>query len=109
MPRSTLPSGPRLTPRQPIRKAEIDPAQLGSYASIAVGCPQHGWTIGSAKGPQMPTVEQCRAYAAEHKILGANPRNAARRSTVLMNIPRSWTTLATQLEILATIANSEGK
>jgi hypothetical protein len=55
----------------------------------------------------MPSVEQCRAYAAEHKILGANPRNSARRSTVLMNISRSWTALAHQLENLADIAKSE--
>jgi hypothetical protein len=55
----------------------------------------------------MPSVEQCRAYAAERKILGANPRNSARRSTVLMNISRSWTALAHQLENLADIAKSE--
>ena len=55
----------------------------------------------------MPTVEQCRAYAVEHKILGADPRNSARRSTVLMNISRSWTALAHQLESLAVIAKLE--
>jgi hypothetical protein len=57
----------------------------------------------------MPTVEQCRAYAAEHKILGADPKNLARRSAVLMNISRSWTALANQLESLAVIEKSEGK
>jgi hypothetical protein len=57
----------------------------------------------------MPSVEQCRAYAAEHKILGANPGNSARRSAVLMNISRSWTALANQLESLAIIVKSEGK
>ena len=54
-------------------------------------------------------VEQCRAYASEHKTLGANPRNSARRSAVLMNISRSWTALANQLESLAIIVKSEGK
>jgi hypothetical protein len=56
----------------------------------------------------MPSVEQCRAYAAKHKILGADPRNSARRTTVLMNISRSWTALAHQLETLAFIVKSEG-
>jgi hypothetical protein len=55
----------------------------------------------------MPSIEQCRAYAAENKILGADRRNSARRSTVLMNISRSWTALAHQLESLAVIAKSE--
>jgi hypothetical protein len=57
----------------------------------------------------MPSAEQCRAYAAEFKILGADPRNTARRSAVLMNISRSWTALANQLESLAIIVKSEGK
>ena len=56
----------------------------------------------------MPSVEQLRAYAAEHKLLGANPRNSARRSAVLMNISRSWTALENQLESLAIIEKSEG-
>jgi hypothetical protein len=58
---------------------------------------------------QMPTVEQCRAYAAEYKILGEHPRYSARRSTVLKSISRSWTALANQLENLALIEKSEGK
>ena len=57
---------------------------------------------------KMPSVEQCRAYAAEYKILGTNPRNAARRTAVLRNISRYWAALATQLESLAVIAKSEG-
>ena len=64
---------------------------------------------GPAEGPKMHSVEQCRAYAAEHKILGADPRNSARRTTLLMNISRSWTALAHQLESLAVIVKSEGK
>jgi len=55
----------------------------------------------------MPSAEQCRAYAAEHKILAANPNNSARRSAVLNNISRSWAALASQLEILAGIVKSE--
>jgi hypothetical protein len=57
----------------------------------------------------MPTVEQCRAYAAEYKKQGADPTNSARRSTVLNGISRSWTALASQLENLALIEKSEGK
>ena len=56
---------------------------------------------------QMPSVEQCRAYAAEYKLLGAHPRNSARRSAVLINISRSWTALANQLESLLVIEKSE--
>ena len=37
-----------------------------------------------------------------------NPRNSARRSAVLMNISRSWTALANQLESLTIIVKSEG-
>ena len=44
-----------------------------------------------------------------HKILGADPRNSAHRSAVLMNISRSWTALAHHLESLAILAKSEGK
>lgn len=57
----------------------------------------------------MPSIEQCRAYAAEYKILGAHPKNSARRSAVLMNISRSWVALGHQLESLADIVKSEGK
>ena len=55
----------------------------------------------------MPSIEQCRAYAAEYKILGADPKNSARLSTVLRNISRSWIALGHQLESLADIAKSE--
>jgi hypothetical protein len=55
----------------------------------------------------MPSVEQCRAYAAEYKFLGADPRNSARRAAVLTNISRSWTALGHQLESLADIVKSE--
>ena len=55
----------------------------------------------------MPSVEQCRAYAAEYKLLGAHPKNSARRSAVLTNISRSWAALANQLASLAGIEKSE--
>jgi hypothetical protein len=58
---------------------------------------------------EMPSVEQCRAYAAEYKILAADPRNSGRRSAVLNSISRSWTALAHQLESLAGIVKSEGR
>jgi hypothetical protein len=58
---------------------------------------------------KMPSVEQCRAYAAEYKLLAKHAGNSARRSAVLMNISRSWTALANQHEILAVIVKSEGR
>jgi len=57
----------------------------------------------------VPTAEQCRSYAAEYKLRAADPRNSARRATVLTNISRSWAALGSQLENLAEIAKSEGK
>jgi hypothetical protein len=56
----------------------------------------------------MPSPEQCRAYAAHHKTLGTDPKNSARRNSVLINISRSWTALANQLDFLAVITKSEG-
>src|SRR5258708_4633442 len=38
--------------------------------------------LGFGRGAQMPTAEQCRAYAAEHKLLGGDPRSSARRCAV---------------------------
>jgi hypothetical protein len=46
----------------------------------------------------------CRAS----QTLATDPRNSARRKSVLMNISRSWTALASQIEILASIVKSEG-
>ena len=57
----------------------------------------------------MPTIEQCRAHAAEYKILGKEQQISARRSSVLLGISRSWTALAHQLETLAIVINDEGK
>jgi len=57
----------------------------------------------------MPSIEQCRAYAAEYKMLGADPKNSARRSALLINISRSWIALGHQLESLADTVKSEGE
>ena len=56
----------------------------------------------------MPTVEQCRAYAAEYKSLAKAEQISSRRSTVLTNISRSWTALAGQLDALQVIVKDEG-
>jgi hypothetical protein len=56
----------------------------------------------------MPTAEQCRAYAEHHKMLAANSKNSARRTSVLTSISRSWAALASQLENLAGILKAEG-
>ena len=66
-------------------------------------------TLMRAQGDNVPTAEQCRAYAAEYKLRAADPRNSPRRATVLTNISRSWAALGSQLENLAEIAKSEGK
>jgi hypothetical protein len=57
----------------------------------------------------MPTIEQCRTYAAEYKVLGNDRQIAARRSTVLLSISRSWTALANQLENLTVIVKDKKK
>jgi hypothetical protein len=58
---------------------------------------------------QSPTVEQCRSYAAQFKALAMESDLSPRRSTVLLNISRSWTALAHQLELLAIIVKEEEK
>jgi hypothetical protein len=55
----------------------------------------------------MPTIEQCRAYASEYKILGCDRRISARRSSVLLGISRSWIALSHQLESLTVIVKEE--
>jgi hypothetical protein len=56
----------------------------------------------------MPTVEQCRTYAANYKTIADDPANSTRRSAVLMSISLSWTALADQFDSLAIIVKSEG-
>ena len=55
----------------------------------------------------MPTVEQCRTYAAEYKTLGKDRHISARRSSMLLNISRSWMALAHQLETLTLVVKDE--
>ena len=71
-------------------------------------CPEYGG-LGFGERTQMPTVEQCRAYAAEHKQLANDGRSSVRRCTVHKNISHSWVALAHQMESLADIVKSEGK
>jgi hypothetical protein len=56
----------------------------------------------------MPTIEQCRTYAEEYKVLGKEQQISARRSSVLLGISRSWTALAHQLENLTVTVKDEG-
>jgi hypothetical protein len=79
----------------------IYPLTVGTMESTTTGQALR-WKV-----QKMPTVEQCKAYAAEYKILGMEGTNSARRSTVLLGISRSWTALAHQFENLAIIAKSE--
>jgi len=55
----------------------------------------------------VPTIEQCRRYAAEYKMLGKDRQISARRSSVLLSISRSWTALAHQLESLTLVVKDE--
>jgi|HubBroStandDraft_6_1064221.scaffolds.fasta_scaffold1629368_2 hypothetical protein len=54
-----------------------------------------------------PSIEECRALAAEYKKLASDANNSARRSSVLRNISNSWTALGSQLEALAVITKAE--
>ena len=55
----------------------------------------------------MPTIEECKARAAEYKILASQHEISRRRATVLLSISRSWTALAHQLECLSIIVKDE--
>jgi hypothetical protein len=57
----------------------------------------------------MPTIEQCRTFAAEYKTLATDQTISARRSNVLLSISRNWAALANQLEALTVIVKEEGK
>ena len=56
---------------------------------------------------KMPSAEQCRTYAAQHKILATDPNNSARVTSVLTSISRSWAALAHQLDSLSDIVKSD--
>jgi hypothetical protein len=56
----------------------------------------------------MPTIEQCKEYAAECQRDSTKANTSIRRATILMAIAQSWTTLASQLAQLAIIIGAEG-
>ena len=56
----------------------------------------------------MQTAQQCRAYAAE-KLLATKADISIRRATLLMNISRSWKSLANQLDRLSDLTKAETK
>jgi hypothetical protein len=47
------------------------------------------------------TAAQCRKFAARNKARAKQPGISKKRATVLMNISRTYSGLASQLEILA--------
>jgi hypothetical protein len=57
----------------------------------------------------MPTAEQCKAYAAEYQRLGQETDISPQRATLLINISRSWTALANQLDRLSILIKEESK
>ena len=61
-------------------------SRAGSFRSGRVGV---GFRGRPPEGGKLPSVEQCRAYAANYKILGADPTNSSRRTTVLTSISHS--------------------
>jgi hypothetical protein len=57
----------------------------------------------------MPTAEQCKAFAATCQLLGQEVDMSPRRAALLVNISRSWTALANQLDRLGTLLKEESK
>ena len=57
----------------------------------------------------METAKQCRAYAAECQLLATKADISIRRATLLMNISRSWKSLANQLDRLSDLTKAETK
>jgi hypothetical protein len=57
----------------------------------------------------MQTAKQCRAYAAEYQLLATKADISIRRATLLMNISRSWKSLANQLDRLSDLNKEEAK
>ena len=57
----------------------------------------------------MQTAEQCRADAAEYQLLATKADISIRRATLLMNISRSWKSLANQLDRLSDLTKAETK
>jgi hypothetical protein len=57
----------------------------------------------------MPNAEQCKTYAAEYQRLAQEVDISPQRATLLVNISRSWTALANQLDRLAALIKEESK
>jgi acetolactate synthase regulatory subunit len=57
----------------------------------------------------MPTAEQCKGFAVDCQLLGQKADISRRRAELLVNISRSWTALANQLDRLATLIKEESK
>jgi hypothetical protein len=58
----------------------------------------------------MPTAEECRTYAAEYRRLRDEAADTSpARAALLINISRSWTVLANQLDRLAEFIREESK
>ena len=57
----------------------------------------------------MQTAQQCRAYAAEYRLLAKKADISIRRATMLVNISRSWNSLANQLDRLSDLDKEEAK
>ncbi len=55
----------------------------------------------------MVTQAQCRSYAEHYRQLGTAADISIQRSTILLAISQSWTTLAIQLGRLAVIELEE--
>jgi hypothetical protein len=92
----------------PISVAVLATGEIGTAEEV--GCwPQIRGPMAAPRGAQMLSADQCRAYATQYKLLGSDPKNSARRRTVLINISRSWSALAKQFDSLSDIVKSEGR
>jgi hypothetical protein len=61
-------------------------------------------------GGIMPTAEQCRAYAAEYRRLRDEAADTSPQcAMLLLNISRSWSALANQLDRLTEFIKEESK
>jgi hypothetical protein len=66
--------------------------------------------VNETLGIIMPTAEECRTYAAEYRRLRDEAADASpARAALLLNISRSWTALANQLDRLTAFLEEESK
>jgi hypothetical protein len=57
----------------------------------------------------MPTIEECKRYAAEYQSRAQEPGISIKRATALMGISLGWVTLAYHFSRLAAILKEEAK